>query len=181
MRETWQLIRQDPALNKKLVTAFVLLFLFGYGQYFRVGLDARMMITESQIADRLSVIEKARQEETLYLSEVAVLPKLTKSDEVDVVQNGLIKKMAAYSLDVNSMNAVAAPAAAANTEAAKNNIVGLEYEVTVTGSWESTMRYLNDLKRENKLITLLMVRMESTQTQNVKTTFRYKLYTERGK
>ncbi len=175
----FQLIRKDSALKNLFGWLILFLAIAAYGEYYRGALDVKMRIAEDEIKSRMVVIERARREEQLFSAQVASLPKLAKKSEVDALQESLINKLRAYKLELNAMQPISAPANP--TPSKEQPVSGQDYEVTVLGNWNDTVKYLNDLKAEKHLITLLMLRMESTSNPGeIRTTFRYKIYVERG-
>ncbi|MPN55990.1 hypothetical protein SDC9_203674 [bioreactor metagenome] len=93
-------------------------------------------------------------------------------EAVDTIQGNLVKKIGDYNLEVKSITTQNK-----TSQDKKDNVSGVEFTTTVTGSWEDTMRYLNDLKREQALIVVKSANVEIEQNSSIKTTFKYKIFT----
>ena len=150
-----------------LVTCTVLSFLWIYlsGDYAR---------STKAMREAKQYIAAYQQEVIQY--EQAVKESPNQLVEVDQVQNILVQKLGFYGIDIRGMQALSLGNVVPGTKnTAPTN--GIEYEMTVVGAWESIMKYLNDIKREPALINLRAVKIENAEGGNLKTTFKYKIYT----
>lgn len=135
--------------------------------------------TISKKGEYTAFIAKYKQDEQEYQERVNRLQvRPAKKTEIDGIQQGLLKKMQLYQLDLQSMNVIAKPATqqSGNPKQPVAPPDGVEYESTVLGSWENTMRYLNELTTEPVLINLMSVKIELGTNSQLKTTFKYKIY-----
>ncbi len=162
---------KDPVFRKKCLISCVFMVsivLIIIGSIFYIRYDnAKIAAINAQMKDMNVFIQQYKINEIEYQNRIAASARPIEKSEIDIVQNALIQKMLLYKIGIKSMQAVA-------DNTAKDEIPnGKEFEITINGSWEDTMRYLHDLKSEPEVINLKMVRMEATSEATVlKTTFK---------
>jgi hypothetical protein len=176
------LINDQTDFREKFFTlaiAIIVLALLGFGlNELRVYLNNSYIKSDLAMKSATRYIDRYRQEKAQYENLVRNAPQPVKRAEVDQTRKMILLKASNYNLDVRGMQALAAPAV--QTKAKKDEpkpVNGVSYEMTVGGTWENTMRYLNDLQKEKALLNIRTVRMETIKDSNmVKATFNYKIY-----
>jgi len=154
----------------------------------------------SQVAESRGMMEK-RDNMTRAVSDYERKKALFEQDygqfaapvparQIDQLQGALVRKMAAYGLEVRSLtkknentSVPPIPNGPPSKDFSRKGYVNNsdKYEAIVVGNMQKTMSYLNDLRTE-ALIVVTSVRMEADASASaasaVKTTFGYKIFKE---
>lgn len=145
-----------------------------------------MAITEAEIKKENDFINQFTKEERNYKSEHGYLSQPVSQKDIERIQNELIQRTQNYQLHVTSVNRLPTPAIQLDskktdkTPSATQVAKGVEYELSFTGTWEMTARYLQDLQNSTNLITIRSLAMKPKQNANalIDTVIKYKIYLE---
>ena len=177
------------AVKQKIVTYIVLIGFLAATLFlvnlYRRGQDGEVRQVSEKKEKMLKTIAQYKDKERLYSEEFGVMPQPVKNEEIDRLQNALIKKMGLYGIKVESLTKQpdapppVAPSQATNEPPKPILPKSVVYEAVVVSQWPQIMAYLMDLRHENALIVVTSLRMEAATTgEAVKTTFNYKVYKE---
>lgn len=181
--------KKDPTKKPNYISAlavataiFTLISLGGYA-FLQVEIE-RLDQVETEINEIHDFIAQTEQKERQYQDKVRFGAKPVPLAAVDQVQADLLQKMRGYGLTFQETtlqsSTTTKAAAPANDKAPQ--LPGMEYQVTIMGPWEASMNYLREIQEGPALLNIRSVHSENNQAnpQLVRTTVRYKIYTETG-
>lgn len=177
-------------MSRKLMQSVVLVVvLVGFGvilNLFRVSYSEEAKQLTGKRMEMEKTISQAAQKSNAFQSNYGAFAKPVAPGDLDQVQKILISTMERSGLKVQTLEKkdVVAPVTPTPGKEPQKPLSsnGVTYEAVVIGSWEASMAYLNDLRKNTVLMQVLSIRMEAAVAGNkentVKTTFKYKIFTE---
>jgi hypothetical protein len=196
INEIWAYFKKDQSnfrtkFSILLGSALAVFVLFIGSLFYISGQGSRLTITENEIGKEKEFISQYRREEQLYRDEFGTFAQPVRKNEIEKIQNDLIQKTKNYQLDVISLNNIAStvsvqnPAATANANAngdktTKATVDGVEFEMGFVGTWEMSVKYIQELQKGSGLLSIRNFSMKPRpNTANlVETSLRYKIYLE---
>jgi hypothetical protein len=194
INEIWTYFKKDQSHFRTkfpilLGSALMVFFLFIASLFYVSGQGSRLAITENEIGKEKEFISQYQKEEQLYREEFGNFAQPVKKTEIEKIQNDLIQKTKNYQLDVTSLNNIAstvstpnpAPAGAnAGDKPTKTAPDGVEFEMGFVGTWEMSVKYIEELQKGSGLLSIRTFSMKPrpNAANLVETSLRYKIYLE---
>lgn len=177
-------MKKDPTSKPRYIKLLVVLatvmgFIVIGGFFFVQNRIHHFDSVEKEINEINKFLAEAENEKRQYELKIANGAKPILSKEVDQVQNDFIQKLNSYQLSISEIGLLSKP----NNPPPKGAAVipGIEYQLTMTGSWEMSMKYLNEMQNGPVLVNIRGIQMENMpKTNMLRTSLKYKIYTEVG-
>lgn len=153
------------------------------------GQGSRAAITEQEITNEQNFINQYKTEERKLKSEYGYLSEPVEANQVERVQNDILQKLKGFQLNISTImknknvvskqvnaakgnNAVKQPAQAAATPT--NEVA---YELTFSGNWENTVRYIQQMTFGTGLLSIDSVSIKpKSNSPDLDTTIKYTIY-----
>jgi len=141
---------------------FIILVVVGFG---KLGMEySEAQSVKNEIVTKTAFIQEWKSKQ----AELERVPNRPATmGDVEQLQEMMLHSLAANHLNLVSFNNV-------NWDAAKDN--GLEFEVTFTGAWESTMMFVENFKLNDVLLSVRSLKLDMDETGKIRTVMRYKIY-----
>ena len=152
--------------SKKLVLTLICTFSLAIISFL---LGGQLLASYNDSEDVKSEISKKEadiktwNEQISFINEQQFRPVEEKS--IDMVQTNIIMNLKSRGLNLTGLKTANSKLKNANT-----------YELSFTGSYENTIRFLKDFHVKDILTSVLKVKMESTEGNVIKTTLLYVVY-----
>ncbi len=181
------MMQEDKSLKKEVLTSVLLIVVliavvvFSHQQ--KVIQTTRANAEREQRKEISQKLEHYRQNERNLQNKInGQTPRPIRADQIDEVQKEILAKMKKDGLDVQTLNRLI-PAIDPKQKQAADKKPGIkkqehpDFEATVVGSWEATVKNLYEMERQSFLVNVRSVKMEAQSTgAGMRTTFRYRVY-----
>lgn len=173
-------LKEDTSTQPKQMLLYMLTFFFfcllfiGLIIYFNTQ-NSRFAVTQEEIQKQTAFIQEVRNKEQDYETKHQAQAKPVKKNDVDTTQSVFINQTKNYNLQIVSLSAV--NVTSNDPKAPPQD--GAEFELGLVGPWDMTAKFIEEIKKGTVLIAIKSLRIEADSNENqVKTTLKYKIYTE---
>lgn len=163
---------RTKVIASSILSVFMIIVLLGL-IWFVGGQNSRFKVTEAEIQKQAAFVNDYKAQENEFYERYRVQPKPISRNEIDLIQNSILRQAKDYRLNVSTLSSIPNPT---------NNpepLIGQEFELLVSGSWDMTARFIEGFQKNNALISIRSLRVETDNNQ-VKTMIKYKVYFVEG-